>query len=290
MKKIRFHLLILAGIMSLLAIEPGHSFEGGYSSELLSGGRESKTILYYARHLENLKKDVKPRYIHLIDTRYSLEQSGIVNSGVLFTYKNYHARQVYFISNLDQYKKHTMIRNENGVWYFLLKNNSYMAKKPGHEIRYKFVVDGLYIHDSTHDTYTDDNAGGLISLYYLTEEMMDAKEGVMPLHTETQQNRKVLFRMYAPEAGYVSLVGTFNNWDSELGVMKKTPDGYFEFEASLPVGEYVYLYRIDGETTVDRENLELRYHPIFGRVSYFLVEPGNSIGSQGAIQAGRLVK
>ncbi len=244
----------------------------GYSSDMLKGAQESKTNVYYARHLENLKKEVKPRYIHLIDTRYSLQQSGVMNSGVLFTYKNYHARQVYFTSNLDQFKKHPMIRNENGVWYFLLKSNEYMANKPGNEIRYKFVVDGLYIHDTTHDSYVDDNAGGLISLYYLTQEMMEAQEGVMQLQSETQQNRRVLFRVYAPTAGYVTLVSSFNNWDSELGVMHKSENGYFEFEISLPAGEYTYLYRIDGQAMIDPENLELRYHPVFGRVSYFSVE------------------
>ena len=41
---------------------------------------------------------------------------------------------------------------------------------------------------------------------------------------------KALFRVYAPTAKGVSVVGDFNGWDGGKGVMKRTGDGVFELE------------------------------------------------------------
>lgn len=244
----------------------------GYNSDILTQGEKSDTKTYSARHLQNLRKSVFPRYIHLIDTQNSRMTGTILQSGVLFTYKNYQAREVYFISSLDRYKKHKMYRNTRGVWYYLLPRAEYESKEPERVVRYKFVVDGLYVHDTSHAQYEDDRAGGLISLYHLNSDYMKPKEGILVLDDDTQDNRKVLFRLYAPNARYVSLIGSFNNWDSGLDKMERTKDGYFEIVKSLPEGQYVYLYRVDETIEVDKKSPELKYHPVYGRVGFFGIQ------------------
>ncbi|MES0491010.1 MAG: hypothetical protein ABUK01_13515 [Leptospirales bacterium] len=244
----------------------------GYNSDILTQGEKSDTKTYSQRHLQNLRQSVFPRYIHLIDTQNSGMNGTILQSGVLFTYKNYQAREVYFISSLDRYKKHKMYRNSRGVWYYLLPRTEYESKQPEKTVRYKYVVDGLYVHDTSHDQYEDDRAGGLISLYYLDSDYMKPKEGILVLGDDTQDNRKVLFRFYAPNARYVSLIGSFNNWDSGLDRMQRTKDGYFEIVKSLPEGEYVYLYRVDETIEIDKKPPELKYHPVYGRVGYFNIK------------------
>ena len=42
---------------------------------------------------------------------------------------------------------------------------------------------------------------------------------------------KALFRVYAPAAKGVSVIGDFNGWDAGKGVMKRTGDGVYELEA-----------------------------------------------------------
>jgi hypothetical protein len=165
-----------------------------------------------------------------------------------------------------------MIRNEKGVWYYVLPRKEFDEKIPGREILYKFVVDGLFIPDPTHDNSEDDNAGGIISKFVFTNDMFKPHEGALVLDADTSNNKKVLFRFYAPRARFVSLVGSFNNWDSEIDTMQKNEAGYFEIEKSLPAGEYTYLLRVDGKTIVDQKSAELKYHPIFAKVGYFKVK------------------
>jgi len=243
-----------------------------YDSSMLKGGEELEINVYYSRHLEKLRKSVKPRYIHLIDTRSYMNTGNLLQSGILFTYKNYQARNVYFISSKDHFRKHRMLRNEKGVWYYIMPREEYVESQPDTAIEYKFVVDGLYVADQTHQNYRDDRAGGIISLFYLTGDMLKPKEGVLFLEPDTRENRKVLFRLYAPNASFVSLVGSFNNWDSEMDPMKRTRDGYFEVIKSLPSGEYTYMYKIDGVNQVDQQSHELKFHSVFGKVGYFLVK------------------
>jgi len=243
-----------------------------YSSEVLKKSDSEKNNYYYAKNLEKLRKSVKPRFIRLLDSRNFTRNHTVVDSGVLFTYKNYQAKNVDFVCNLDRYQKHSMIRNEKGVWYYILPVDEYEEKTPEREILYKFVTDGLYIYDSTHENFEDDNSGGLLSKFTLTSDMMKAKEGVTVLGWETPNTKKVLFRLYAPHSRYVSLIGSFNNWDSETDTMKRTSDGYYEIIKSLIPGEYAYLFRIDGKDVVDVKSQELKYHPVFEKVGYFRIK------------------
>lgn len=255
-----------------LIVLPFFSVVLSYDSDLIRVGKEPRFYTYFGEELEKLRISVKPRFIHLIDTRNSLDSPGVLSSGVLFTYKNYHARQVYFISNLDRYERRPMIRNQHGVWYYLLKQKEFTGRAPGHELRYKFVVDGLYLHDETHESNTSDDAGGVISQFFLQENMLKSREGVIVLEEDAGDNRKVVFRVHMPDASNVSVVGSFNKWDSEMDSMIRKEGGYFELTKSLPPGEYVYLFRVDGEARLDSKNMELKYHRVFGRVSYFQVK------------------
>ena len=242
-----------------------------YTSDMLKSNEGEKVNYYYARHIEKLRKSIKPRFIHVIDSRGFSDKHSILQSGVLFTYKNYQAKDVKFLSNVDRYQKHKMMRNEKGVWYYILPQKEFDEKKPDREILYKFVVDGLFVHDTTHENYDDDNAGGYLSRFVFTNDMFKPHEGVLVLKSDTPNNKKVVFRVYAPDAKFISLMGSFNNWDSEIDVMQKTEDGFFEIEKSLSVGEYTYLLRVDGVTMVDQKSAELKYHPVFSKVGYFKV-------------------
>lgn len=65
---------------------------------------------------------------------------------------------------------------------------------------------------------------------------------------------KVTFKMpkdMAREAGSITVVGEFNNWDIVATPMKKQKDGSFLVTVDLEVGrEYQFRYLIDGEVWV----------------------------------------
>ncbi len=62
-----------------------------------------------------------------------------------------------------------------------------------------------------------------------------------------QGKKSIPFKIYAPEANSIYLVGDFNNWDQCSLAMKKREDGYWETYLELSPGEYQYKYLIDGK-------------------------------------------
>jgi len=59
--------------------------------------------------------------------------------------------------------------------------------------------------------------------------------------------RKVGFKVMAPEANDVFLVGDFNNWDSSSHPLKCNSKGIWSTSITLPLGRYEYRFLIDGE-------------------------------------------
>jgi 1,4-alpha-glucan branching enzyme len=62
----------------------------------------------------------------------------------------------------------------------------------------------------------------------------------------------------------VSLVGSFNNWDKEVDLMERQPDGSFQFKIALNPGVYHYKFVLnDVEWIPDPTNPE-RVHDSLG--------------------------
>jgi len=62
------------------------------------------------------------------------------------------------------------------------------------------------------------------------------------------------FRLQAPDAKNVSLIGEFNDWNPSATPMKLTDSGYWETTLELRPGAYDYKFLVDGKQTVDSEN------------------------------------
>jgi 1,4-alpha-glucan branching enzyme len=54
------------------------------------------------------------------------------------------------------------------------------------------------------------------------------------------------FRLRAPGAQRVALVGDFNAWDPQAQPLRLAGDGWWEIETTLPAGSYLYAYWVDG--------------------------------------------
>lgn len=63
---------------------------------------------------------------------------------------------------------------------------------------------------------------------------------------EKSLQKKIRFEYSAPEAKKVSLVGNFNQWNSEANPMKKDKKGLWKATLSLDPGRYEYRFFADG--------------------------------------------
>ena len=223
--------------------------------------------LLYRSDLEGIINAAAPRLISLADSENYQKYGSVVVHGMLFTYKSQRARNVFLVTEKDQYARTRMEKNIHGVWYGLLILPEYDSSQPNRKIRYKYLVDDLFLHDPTHSNKIDDGSRGFISFTIVPEKLMKPKVGVILLPSEGVYGSRVLFRVKVDNARNISLVGTFNNWNSELDVMEKDMDGYFYLEKHLETGEHLFAYKIDGERKEALMPGELRRHPVFGTVN-----------------------
>lgn len=227
--------------------------------------------LIYKADLEKVRVASRPRKVSLADSQNYQRYGSIVVDGILFTFKSQRASKVFLVTEKSQFKKMEMEKNQHGVWYALLVLSQYDSKKPDRRIHYKFLVDDLFFHDPAHNNKIDDGSRGFISYTTVPEELLQPRIGVLYLQSDDPYGKRILFRIKADKARTVSLVGTFNNWNSELDVMEKDEEGYFYLEKHLDSGEHLFSYKIDGERKEALSPGELRLHPVFGKVSYLNV-------------------
>ncbi len=58
--------------------------------------------------------------------------------------------------------------------------------------------------------------------------------------------RPILFRLHAPDARQVSLVGAFNGWDPAADPLVPAGGGWWQTSRALPAGTHAYAYVVDG--------------------------------------------
>ena len=68
------------------------------------------------------------------------------------------------------------------------------------------------------------------------------------------KRRKVNFKIWAPAANSVSLLGTFNQWNAKTHPMKKGTDGIWHKSIMAVPGRYEYRYLVDGNWENDPTN------------------------------------
>ncbi|MCS6985023.1 MAG: glycogen-binding domain-containing protein [Leptospiraceae bacterium] len=240
-------------------------------SPVYRGGEES--IRTYSWHeIHHLRQAVKPRPIYLFDAGLYAEKNKYALRGILFTVEAFDARQVFFVSDALHFQKAPMRRGKRGVWYYLYVPQPFEEGEIVRKIRYKYQIDGFFTPDKTHDERESDGGAGTVSVYYLTEEDIPFKSGVI-VGKKKGHGREIVFRLKAFGAREVSLLASFNGWHGELDRLEEEREGIFKLRKHLPYGEHYYLYRVDGKTQMDPEAKEVRYHPVFGRVNVLRVSP-----------------
>lgn len=99
---------------------------------------------------------------------------------------------------------------------------------------YKFIVDGKWILDPNNENSRPDGFGNTNSVINL--------------------GHKTKFVLHAyPNARSVSVCGTFNNWNPEEIILKKTSD-YWTTNYILPKGNHEYKFVVDGKWIMDPHN------------------------------------
>jgi 1,4-alpha-glucan branching enzyme len=74
----------------------------------------------------------------------------------------------------------------------------------------------------------------------------------------TVKSRRITFSIEAANAGKVYLAGEFNDWNPAKSPMKKSADGKWKKQISLPPGEFEYKFLVDDQWIEDPQNDDAR--------------------------------
>ena len=201
-----------------------------------------ETEEYY--RLRHLTLAGPPRYVKMVKISNMASGKSVISEGILFSYKSRKAKDVKIAGNFSNWRVQPMDRSDNGVWYYLMDNEG-----GADLVRYKFCVDGTWIHDRNNPDLTDDSAGSYLSLV----EPYPRKEGKQVSYRYLMDGR-VEFRIFRPVAKSISLVGDFNHWNPEQDLLRKGKDGIWRLSKKLHAGQYRYRYLIDGDSLPDTYN------------------------------------
>ena len=110
----------------------------GYSSNFPEVEKKEQPPVMYHYHVNNMREQRKPKFIHHVDSFYYRQGKSIYQKGILFTVKSYSAKNAYFVSNLDNYQRHPMRMNRHGVWYYIYPIKKAKQYSEDNHIEYHF--------------------------------------------------------------------------------------------------------------------------------------------------------
>jgi hypothetical protein len=154
---------------------------------------------------------------------------------------------------------HPFALNENGV--FVL---DYEVPEGIRQVRYRVVVDGLWMADPENPAVESDDAGNEISVFTLD------KEPVRPIvNPRKEPDGSLTFTFRGAPGRRVSIVADFNNWDPFMNYLEETSPGMFSITLRVPRGGHWYSFFSDGRRILDVRNSETAVDPDGRIVSYF---------------------
>jgi 1,4-alpha-glucan branching enzyme len=154
---------------------------------------------------------------------------------------------------------HSYEMNENGVFVY-----DFPVPEGVREIRYRVVVDGLWMPDPANPRVDADDAGNVLSVYTLDRDI------VRPIVNPKREHDGSVTFMYTGDPGRrVTLVGDFNNWDPFMESMEETGPGRYAITLRVPAGRHWYFFFTEGRRVLDPYNPESGIDPDGIKVSYF---------------------
>jgi Glycogen recognition site of AMP-activated protein kinase len=154
---------------------------------------------------------------------------------------------------------HPYTVNENGV--FVL---DYAVPEGIQEIRYKIVVDGLWMADPTNPTVETDELGNEFSVFTLEKEPVR-----LIFNPRREPGGGITFIFRGTPGRRVCIAGDFNFWDPFVDTLAETSPGTYRITLRVPAGDHWYYFFTDGRRQLDRLNPETGVDPDGNIVSYF---------------------
>ncbi len=221
------------------------------------------------RSVINVKKEPKyyaeAFYFGLKDASTPVIDRG----GVRFTYKNKFAKSVSISGTFNNWEKDQFYlkKNQHGVWV------GYVQMQKG-EYYYKFNVDGLWKYDINNPLKANDGQGDFKSVLKIDRDIED--RAGKPIVINYEIKRFTFYSKDLPSKYSISVVGSFNNWRTNINIMT---DNDFNKEwfttVRLKNGKYFYKFYLSGKEFFDPINKRREKDPNDKKANYFDIKLPN---------------
>lgn len=225
--------------------------------------------------------------IYLNELRQA-SQPQILGDQVLFTYQQRklpHTVAVAF-EHQNYTRLHYLERNENDIFLFLLPLDTVDPELD--ELKYLYVVDGIWVNDLLNPAVGSDFAGKRYSIVSLlrgnrppTSPLQRDNQTVFffdPVFSDTIRVSDITGVTYYPDTEQplsVFVAGSFNGWDPisyPLTRVKSRNQAYYQLSLPLPAGEYRYYFVVNGVPILDPLNDNIAVESSGRQTSFFEVE------------------
>lgn len=154
---------------------------------------------------------------------------------------------------------HPYAVNEHGVFVF-----DCPVPEGIREIRYRIVVDGLWMADPANPRVDSDMSGDEFSVFTLD------KEPYRPtVNPRREPDGEITFTFRGAPGRRVSIAGDFNNWDPFMDYLAEKAPGTYTITFRMPAGRHWYFFFSDGQKIIDLANPETALDPDGNAVSSF---------------------
>ena len=202
--------------------------------------------------LNGLKAAQSP---HLVDDVLILSYQPSVGTSVRFVGARFETE--------DYAVLHTFQKNQYGIYVL-----DYEVPENAQVVRYRLVVDGLWVSDPSNQSTEIDQQGNLISLFTMEQEPYRPV-----LNPRFEADGGVTFVFRGPAGRRVTIQGDFNNWDPFLIQLTETEPGVYRITLHLLPGGHWYRFFTGGHRLLDRYNSDTATDPDGEPVSYFELLP-----------------
>jgi hypothetical protein len=203
-----------------------------------------------------------------IQTIRTMQAPSLVGDTLILSYRS--RVPVRFVGARFEHERwavlHAYAVNDHGVLVldYPLPGN---ATQAGCRLRYRIVVDGVWMADPSNPVREIDDRGVEVSVYEVESEVMrfvanpDVKAG------------RATFVYRGKPGTRVSLVGDFNAWDPFAPgyLMSEIRPGEFTATVEVRAGRHYYAYFAEGRKVLDEANSDTGIDPDGRRVSSFTV-------------------
>jgi hypothetical protein len=154
-------------------------------------------------------------------------------------------------------------RNEHGVFVLDIPVPEGVTR-----VRYRLVVDGLWMSDPNSQDQELDELGNTISVYTLE------REPVRPVvNPKAEEGGRIGFVFKGDPGIRVSLAGDFNNWDPFVDYLRETEPGVYRISLRVGRGPHFYYFFSEGRKILDQFNPDTGQDPDGNPVSFFRFPP-----------------